>query len=101
MPLGSVARSSVTLALPLVLGALAGVLCERSAVINVAIEGQFLMGAFAAAMFATLAGSVWIGILAAGVGGLIIGAAARRARRSATWSTRSCSASCSTSSRWA
>jgi simple sugar transport system permease protein len=73
IPLGSVARSSVTLALPLVLGALAGVLCERSAVINVAIEGQFLMGAFAAAMFATLAGSVWIGILAAGVGGLIIG----------------------------
>ena len=71
--LGSVARSSVTLALPLVLGALAGVLCERSAVINVAIEGQFLMGAFAAAMFATLAGSVWVGILAAGVGGLIIG----------------------------
>ncbi|MEV4537399.1 ABC transporter permease [Asanoa sp. NPDC049518] len=72
IPLGSVARSSVTLALPLVLGALAGVLCERSAVINVAIEGQFLMGAFAAAMFTTLAGSVWIGILAAGVGGLII-----------------------------
>ncbi len=73
IPLGSVARSSVTLALPLIFGALAGVLCERSAVINVAIEGQFLMGAFAAAMFATLAGSVWIGILAAGVGGLIIG----------------------------
>ncbi|MEV4618055.1 ABC transporter permease [Asanoa sp. NPDC049573] len=73
IPLGSVARSSVTLALPLVLGALAGVLCERSAVINVAIEGQFLMGAFAAAMFATLAGSVWIGILAAGIGGLLIG----------------------------
>jgi len=73
IPLGSVAHSSVTLALPLILGALAGVLCERSAVINVAIEGQFLMGAFAAAMFATLAGSVWIGILAAGVGGLIIG----------------------------
>ncbi|GIF70521.1 ABC transporter permease [Asanoa siamensis] len=72
IPLGSVARSSVTLALPLILGALAGVLCERSAVINVAIEGQFLMGAFAAAMFATLAGSVWVGILAAGVGGLII-----------------------------
>ena len=74
IPLGSVARSSVTLALPLILGALAGVLCERSAVINVAIEGQFLMGAFAAAMFATLFASVWVGILAAGVGGLIIAA---------------------------
>jgi ABC-type uncharacterized transport system permease subunit len=74
MPLGNVARSSLTLALPLIFGSLAGVLCERSAVINVAIEGQFLMGAFAAAMFATLAASVWVGIIAAGIGGVIIGA---------------------------
>ena len=74
MPLGNIARSSVTLALPLILGSLAGVLCERSAVINVAIEGQFLMGAFAAAMFATLAASVWAGIIAASIGGLLIAA---------------------------
>jgi simple sugar transport system permease protein len=74
MPLGNVARSSVTLALPLIFGSLAGVLCERSAVINVAIEGQFLMGAFAAAMFGTLAASVWAGLIAASVGGLIIAA---------------------------
>jgi len=74
MPLGDVARSSLILALPLILGSLAGVLCERSAVINVAIEGQFVMGAFGAAMFATLAASVWVGLIAAGVGGLIIGA---------------------------
>ncbi len=74
MPLGNIARSSVTLALPLILGSLAGVLCERSAVINVAIEGQFLMGAFAAAMFATLAASVWVGIIAAAIGGLLIAA---------------------------
>ena len=33
-------------AVPLILGALAGVLCERSGVINVAIEGQLLAGAF-------------------------------------------------------
>ena len=45
-----------TLALPLILGSLAGVLCERSGVVNVAIEGQFLMGAFAAALFGTMAG---------------------------------------------
>src|SRR5690606_25527846 len=53
---------------------LAGVLCERSGVINVAIEGQFLMGAFAAALVATLAASVWAGIVAAAVGGLFIAA---------------------------
>lgn len=74
MPLGDVARSSLLLALPLIFGSLAGVLCERSGVINVAIEGQFLMGAFAAAMVATLAGSVWAGIIAASIGGLLIAA---------------------------
>jgi simple sugar transport system permease protein len=74
MPLGDVARSSLGLGLPLILGALAGVLCERSGVINVAIEGQFLAGAFAAAMVATLAASVWAGILAAAFGGLLIAA---------------------------
>ena len=37
---------TVRLATPLVFGALAGVLCERAGVINIAIEGQLLMGAF-------------------------------------------------------
>ncbi len=74
MPLGDVARSSLLLALPLILGSLGGVLCERSGVINVAIEGQFLMGAFAAALVATVAASVWAGIIAAAVGGLFIAA---------------------------
>lgn len=74
MPLGDVARSTLRLALPLILGALAGVLCERSGVINIAIEGQFLAGAFAAAMVATLAASVWAGIIAAAFGGLLIAA---------------------------
>src|SRR5690606_1348555 len=46
--LAGLTTATVTGALPLVLGALAGVLCERSGVINVAIEGQFLLGAFTA-----------------------------------------------------
>ena len=41
---------SVTLAVPLIFGSLSGVLCERSGVINVAIEGQMLAGAFSAAV---------------------------------------------------
>ncbi|MPZ27052.1 MAG: ABC transporter permease [Micromonosporaceae bacterium] len=74
MPLGQVAQGSMRFALPLIFGGLAGVLGERSGVINIAIEGQFISGAFAAAMVATLLASVWAGILAAAVGGLVIAA---------------------------
>jgi simple sugar transport system permease protein len=72
MPLGNVAQLAVRAALPLVFGALAGVLCERTGVINVAIEGQLLTGAFAGALVGTLAGSMWAGLVAAAVGGLFI-----------------------------
>jgi simple sugar transport system permease protein len=74
IPLGQVARTSVLMSLPLVFGGLAGVLGERSGVINIAIEGQFITGAFAAAMVATLAASVWAGIVAAALGGMLIAA---------------------------
>jgi len=42
-------QGTMAASIPLVLGALAGCLCERSGVINIAIEGQLLVGAFAAA----------------------------------------------------
>jgi simple sugar transport system permease protein len=74
MPLVDTASGSLTLALPLILGAAAGVLGERSGVVNVAIEGQFLMGAFFAAMVGTLAAGVWVGLLSAALGGVIIAA---------------------------
>jgi ABC-type uncharacterized transport system permease subunit len=73
MPVISVVRQSIGYAVPLIFGALAGVLCERSGVINVAIEGQLLLGAFSAAMFATLAASVWVGVVAGGVAGVVVG----------------------------
>lgn len=74
MPLVDIARGSLELALPLILGALAGVLCERTGVVNVAIEGQFLMGAFGAALVGTMAASVWAGLISAAIGGVIIAA---------------------------
>lgn len=61
---------TIRLATPLVFGALAGVLCERAGVINIAIEGQFLMGAFFAAVFSSLfysSGMGLVGGIAAGV----------------------------------
>ncbi len=62
---------TVRIAAPIVLGALAGCLCERAGVINIAIEGQFLMGAFFASVAASLAYSAEMGIL----GGIAAGVA--------------------------
>jgi ABC-type uncharacterized transport system permease subunit len=74
LPLVDTASGTLELAVPLILGALAGVLGERSGVVNVAIEGQFLMGAFGAALIGTMATSVWAGLFSAAVGGLLIAA---------------------------
>jgi ABC-type uncharacterized transport system permease subunit len=74
MPLVDTTDGTLQLALPLILGALAGVLGERSGVVNVAIEGQFLMGAFGGALIGTMAGSVWAGLISAAIGGVIIAA---------------------------
>ena len=65
--------NSVGASIPLILGALAGIICERSGVINVAIEGQMLVGAFAGALFASSAHNLNIGIVAAVLGGALIG----------------------------
>ncbi|MER7168235.1 ABC transporter permease [Micromonospora sp. NPDC000207] len=72
MPLVNILRGTFILALPLIFGALAGVLCERSGVVNVAIEGQLLMGAFSGALFGSISGSVWVGLVAAAIGGATI-----------------------------
>jgi general nucleoside transport system permease protein len=66
-------QQSIFLAIPLILGALAGVLCERSGVINVAIEGQMLSGAWAGALFATLVHNKGLGLLAAVMAGGLMG----------------------------
>ncbi|MDR6508256.1 ABC transporter permease [Arthrobacter oryzae] len=70
--LAGLIAGSVTLAVPLVFGSLSGVLCERVGVVNIAIEGQLLGGAFTAAMVATLTKSPFVGLLAAAVAGAIV-----------------------------
>jgi general nucleoside transport system permease protein len=59
--------------IPLVLGALSGCLCERSGVINIAIEGQLLFGAFSAAIVASAFGGVWAGLIAGSLTGGLVG----------------------------
>jgi general nucleoside transport system permease protein len=70
----SLFQQTVILAVPLILGAMAGILGERSGVVNVAIEGQMLTGAFAGALVATLAKNDGVGIVGAMVAGGLIGA---------------------------
>jgi simple sugar transport system permease protein len=56
---------------PIVLGALSGILCERAGVVNIAIEGMMITGALIGAVFGSLFG-LWIGALAAVIAGGII-----------------------------
>jgi ABC-type uncharacterized transport system permease subunit len=67
-------QDTLFLAVPLILGALAGVVSERSGVINLAIEGQILGGAFASALVASVAGSLVAGLIGGMVAGLLVGA---------------------------
>ena len=46
---------TIRIATALVFGALAGVLCERAGVVNIAIEGQFIAGAFFGSVFSSFA----------------------------------------------
>jgi len=59
---------------PLVFGSLSGVMCERSGVINIAIEGQFLAGAFLGAMIGSWTGNLWLGMLCGALAGGLFGA---------------------------
>ncbi len=77
MNLVDLLQGTVFAALPLVLGALSGLLCERSGVINIAIEGQLLTGAFAAAMVSSAVGAtvgLWTGLVAGSLTGGLVGA---------------------------
>ncbi|WP_034610920.1 ABC transporter permease [Cellulomonas sp. URHD0024] len=66
-------QGSLLLAVPIAFGAFGGVFCERSGVVNIAIEGQLLAGAFAAAVVASVTDSVYLGLLAAPVAGWLLG----------------------------
>ena len=46
---------------------------ERSGVINIAIEGQLLVGAFAGAIMASAVGSLWIGLISSSIAAGLLG----------------------------
>jgi simple sugar transport system permease protein len=67
-------QGTLALAAPLVFGSLSGILCERAGIVNIAIEGQMLAGAFLSAVVASLTDNLYLGLLAAPVAGLAVGA---------------------------
>jgi simple sugar transport system permease protein len=66
--------STIRLATPLLLAALGGLFSERSGVINIALEGLLLAGAFTAATITYFVGSPWVGLGAAIFAGMLIAA---------------------------
>ena len=64
--------STIRTATPLVLAALGGLYSERAGVINIALEGLMLAGAFTAAAVTHYAGSPWIGLLAGIGAGMLV-----------------------------
>lgn len=66
--------STIRLSTPLILAALGGLFSERSGVINIALEGMMLAGAFTAAAVTYASGSPYVGLMAGIGAGSLIGA---------------------------
>lgn len=66
--------SAIGISVPLIFGALGGVISERVGVVNVAIEGQLLAGAFVSAVVATITQQPIIGFIAAMLAGVMVSA---------------------------
>jgi ABC-type uncharacterized transport system permease subunit len=65
VPVTFLLTGTLALSVPIILGGMSGVLSERVGVVNIAIEGQLLTGAFVAAVVSTLTENLLFGVLAA------------------------------------
>jgi general nucleoside transport system permease protein len=63
---------TLSVSIPIMLGALTGVICSTSGVINIAIEGQLLLGAFCAAIATSVTGSLWLGLVCGALAGSLV-----------------------------
>ncbi|MDL9980262.1 ABC transporter permease [Microbacterium candidum] len=72
VPVIGLLGGSLSLAVPLIFGALGGVIGERGGVVNVAIEGQFLLGAFTGAILGSVTKNPYVGLVGAMIGGVLV-----------------------------
>ncbi|MBV6622345.1 MAG: ABC transporter permease [Rivularia sp. (in: Bacteria)] len=72
-PISDYLASSIRLAIPLAFAALGGMYSERGGILNIALEGMLLTGAFSSAVAAFYTGNPWLGVLAAVVAGGMVG----------------------------
>ena len=72
IPFTGLLQGALMLSVPLIFGSMSGLLCEKSGVINIAIEGQLLTAAFVSGIIASLTqSSIW-GLVAAPFAGALI-----------------------------
>ena len=71
--LAGLLNSSLSKAVPLTLGALSGVLCERAGVVNIAIEGMMLTAALVGAIVASVTHNLLMGLTVAVASGMLLG----------------------------
>jgi len=67
--------SGIRLATPYLYAAIGETFSQRSGVLNLGVEGQMLLGAFAAFYVSLITGNLWFGILAAMIVGALMGLA--------------------------
>jgi ABC-type uncharacterized transport system permease subunit len=72
LPVTALLVGTIGLSVPLIFGALGGVLSERVGVVNIAIEGQLLAGAFTSAVIASVTGQPMLGLVGAMVAGTLV-----------------------------
>ncbi len=70
--LAGLLSATLVKSVPLTLGAMSGVLCERSGVVNIAIEGMMITGALVGTLTGSLT-NLWIGLLMAILAGGLLG----------------------------
>lgn len=69
----AVLNSTLRQSTPIILGALAGIMCERSGVINIGIEGMMLMAAFLGFLFNVWTGNLFLAVVGTLLAGGLLG----------------------------